>query len=159
MTKYLQILPMRAKGVMNMSVHIHTMQPTNDLHNNSIQKTAVIVVGKDQIISVRLMLESIAVIVLSRVIIDRCCRHLRNNKNEYFVTASLSWLYINPNLFPFQEVSQALVFTVGYRDIGASVTLLIEGSDLYRHLSMTGKKLRSFQLMDMLIMSHCVKYM
>ena len=62
---------MHAKGVMNfkmhkMSVHVHTMQQTNNQHGkikNSVHKVAIIMVGRDKTIFVGLMHESIAVIV------------------------------------------------------------------------------------------------
>ena len=74
---------------------------------------------------------------------DKCFRRPRDNQPVSLVTASSNQLSTNPYLFSVKVLSQAFsnegVFIVGYRDTGASVTLLIEGFVPSRYVSMTGE--------------------
>ena len=75
--------------------------------------------------------------------LDKCFRRPRDNQPVGLVTASSNHLSINPYLFSVKVLSQAFsndgVFIMGYRDTGASVTLLIEGSVPSRYISMIGE--------------------
>ena len=78
--------------------------------------------------------------------LDKCFRRPRDNQPVGLVKASSNQLSTNPYLFSVKVLSQAFcndgVFIMGYRDTGASVTLLIEGSVPSRYVSITGETIK-----------------